>query len=319
LTAPTVIGPFDGDRSRTLKAELVAPGAVGYWCTGGQSDTYTCGLSEQETREYIDRVALGPAQEVLNRFLQEHIEQPLQAAMSRHSLGELLRLGERHFGTQIRQMLRPYLGPVADEVFNRATAEQLAQLIDNALGPEAQVIVTTLVRRLSSMIINELRVRLRNVLADAVRETLLALCVGAPAVSIVQLLDQLEQTLRQRARQLIPVVVTAVAAQLASMMLAELQAVLTQMAQAIGRALSALGEVLAVIGEGILRALAAIAIALVIVGALVLFVLALIALFDPAPGDEVALAAAGIFLLGLIPALGRYVATGNTAKQPEGT
>jgi hypothetical protein len=113
--------------------------------------------------------------------------------------------------------------------------------------------------------------------------------------------------------------VTAVAAQLASMMLAELQAVLTQMAQAIGRALSALGEVLAVIGEGILRALAAIAIALVIVGALVLFVLALIALFDPAPGDEVALAAAGIFLLGLIPALGRYVATGNTAKQPEGT
>lgn len=322
LAKTTVIGRFDGDRSRTLKAQLVEPGAIGYWCTGGQSDTYTCGVSEQETREYIDRVALGPAQEVLNHFIQEQVERPLEETLERASLRELLQLGERHFGSQIRGMLRPYLGPAADVLMSQTSAELLAELIERKVGPEARSITTTLLRRLKNKLINELRVQLRNALAEIVRDALLTLCVGAPAVALVQLLDQLEQELRRRTRQLIPAIVTIAVASLAAELAAALQVMLDSMVaaigSAIGRVLGAVGRVLQAVGKILLRLLAAIAIALLIVGAFVVAVLAFIAIFDPLPGDEAALGAAAFALLALIPTLGRYVMTGSTQEQSDG-
>jgi Domain of unknown function (DUF4157) len=318
LTNTTVVGPFDGDRSRTLKAQLVAPGAVGYWCTGGQSDTYTCGVSEQETREFIDRVALGPAQETLNRFIQEQVERPLEEALERASIRELLQLGERHFGSQVRGMLSPFLGPAAGALINQTSAERLAELIEREAGPVARSITMTLLRRLKSKLINELRVQLRNVLAATVRDALLALCVGAPVVTLVHLLKQVELELRRRTRQLIPVIVTAVVTSLAAELAAALQEMLASMAAAIGRALGAVGRVLQAVGEILLRVLAAIAILLLIVAAIVVAVLAFIAIFDPVPGDEAALTAASLALLALIPALGRYVLRGSTQEQPDG-
>ncbi len=318
LPDTTVIGPFVGDRTRTLKAKTVAPGAVGYWCTGGRSDTYTCGMSPEETAAYVDRVVGGPAQEVLDRFIRERIQQPLEAALGRQSLGDLIRLAERRFGAQIRQMLRPYLGPVADQVLSRASAEQIAQLIDQAVGAEARAIVTTLVRLITDALISELRTQLRNVLTELVREALVLLCVGVPAVALAELLEKLRALLRQRTLQLIPVVVTVVAARIVAAILAELAGMLARMAAAIGEALGAIGEALAAVGRVLLRALAAIAIVLLCVGVVIAAVLALVTVFDPVPGDEAALAAAALVMAGLIPVLGRYVATGSTEEQPEG-
>lgn len=318
LPNTTVIGDFIGDRTRTLKAKTVAPGAIGYWCTGGGSDTYTCGVSAEETARYVDRVVGGPAQEVLDGFIRDHIQRPLEATLRRQSLGDLIRLAERHFGTQIRQMLRPYLGPVADQVLSRATAEQIAQLLDQAVGAEVRSIVTTLVRLVSDTLISELRNQLRSVLTELVRNALVALCVGVPAVALSDLLDRIRQLLREQTQRLIPVVVTVVAARVATAILAELSAMLTRMVEAIGQALGFIGEVLLAIGEILVRALAAIAIALLVVGAIILGILALIAVFDPVPGDEALLGAGSAALLMLIPALGRFVATGSTEERPEG-
>lgn len=318
LPADTVIGAFDGDSSRTLKAKLMAPGAVGYWCTGGKSDTYTCGVSEAETRAFIDKVALGPAQQLLDTFIREQVQDRLEKALSKNSLGDLIKIAEKHLGTQIRQMLRPYLGPLADQILNQASAEAIADLIDKAIGPEARAIATTLIRRIIDAMVNELRVQLRNALTDIIKEALLALCVGVPAVTIVELLDKLRELLKSKARMLIPVVVTVVASQLVATLLNDVAAMLQSLVSALGKALSAIGSVLAVIGEIVLRALAVVAILLLIVGALILGVLALIALFDPVPGDEVALGAAALVLVGLIPVLGRFVATGSTEGKGKG-
>lgn len=318
LPHTTVIGDFVGDRSRTLKAKMVSPGAVGYWCTGGRSDTYTCGTSPEEMTAYIDRVVGGPAQEVLDRFIRESIQQPLERELRRQNLGDLIRLAERHFGSQIRQLLRSYLGPVADQVLNGATADQIAELVEQAVGAEARTIVTTLVRLVTDALISELRTQLRNVLTELVRDALVALCVGVPAVSLSDLLDKLRQQLRERTLQLVPVVVSVVAARFVAAVLAEINSMLIRMAAAISEALGVIGEALLFIGDILLRALAAILIALLAIVAVILSVAGLIALFDPVPGDEAALAAAALVLAGLIPALGRFVVTGSTEETEGG-
>ena len=287
LGGDTVIGPFDGDRSRTLKAKLAAPGAVGYWCTGGRSDTYTCGVSQEETRAYIDR-ALIPAQEVLSRVLEETIERPLSRALERLTVRRLLELGEQHMGPQIRAALRPYLGPFADQVLNQVNAQQLGDFIDQHLGPAAAAIATTLARRFASRVVNELRTRLRDTLADLIRDTLVRLCIGAPVVTLVQLLDALEEQIRRQARQLVPVVATAVA-------LAMVSEVVAMIRQAVADVTNVILRVLAVI------ALVVLAVAIVVAG-----IILLLSIIDPVPGDEVAVGAAEAFLIQLLRSLASF-------------
>lgn len=310
LTGDTVIGPFDGDRARTLKARLVEPGAVGYWCTGGSSDTYSCGVSQQETRNYIDRVALVPAQNLVDRLIQERVERPLDNVLERQSTREMLMTGERFFGAQVRRELAPYLGPAGSSLISQANAERLGEVIDQEAGPIARVIVVTVLRRLRSHLVNTLRTALRNVLADAIQRSLVALCVLSPAIAIAHLLNQLEQELRRQARLLIPVVAATVATLLATDLLAFFQEVIVEMISAIGRGLSAIGRFLLEVGEILLRVLAVVAILVLAVGVIVLAILTVLTALDPVPGDEVALGAATLFLARLIPALGGFVARG---------
>jgi hypothetical protein len=318
LTDTTVIGPFDGDPARTLKAKLHSPGAVGYWCTGGRSDTFTCGVSDAEMQQYIDRVALAPAQALLDAFLRDTIERRLEQAFAARSLGEILALGERHFGASIRAQLRPYLGPLADQIISRASAEEIGRLVEESIGPEARAIVTTLVRRMTSMIVAELRVMLRGALAGMIRSALLALCVGVPAVALSELLDRLRQSLRDTARVLIPVAVAAVAARLAQAVLTELGALLADLVAAIGRALGAIGEALLFVGEILLRVLAVIVLLLLAVAVVVFAVGTVLSALDPVPGDEVALGIGTAFLAGLMPAVFTFILTGSTEETPDG-
>lgn len=297
LTGDTVIGPFDGDRTRTLKARMAAPGAVGYWCTGGSSDTYTCGVSQEETRAYIDRV-LSPAQEVLSRVLETQIERPLARYLEGFTVRQLLELGERHMGPQIREALRPYLGPIADQVLNQVSARQLGDFIDQNLGPAAAAIATTLARRFASRMINELRTRLRNALADIIRDTLVRLCIGVPVVTLVQLLNALEEELRRQARQLIPVVATAVAI-----------AMVAEVAQMIREAVEEIANV-------VLRVLAVIALVVLAVAIIVVGVIFIISLIDPVPGDEVAVGAAEAFLIGLLRSLSGFIFASAVSGAP---
>jgi len=297
LTGDTVIGPFDGDTTRTLKAKLAAPGAVGYWCTGGASDTYTCGVSQEETRAYIDRV-LTPAQEVLSRVMEETIERPLARALEGLTVRQLLELGERHMGPLFREALRPLLGPLADQIINHISARELGDFIDQNLGPVARSIATTLARRFASRVVNELRVRLRNVLADMVRDTLVRLCVGVPVVTLVQLLSELEEQIRLRARQLMPAVATAVAL-----------AMVAEVAELIRKAI-------ADVANAVLRVLALIALVLLAVAIIVVGIILLIALVDPIPGDEVAIGAAEAFLIQLLRSLAGFVFAAAESSVP---
>jgi hypothetical protein len=318
LPVDTLIGAFDGDPSRTLKARLHSPGAIGYWCTGGASDTYTCGVSDEETKRYIDRVALAPAEAVLDEFLRENVERRLERLFADRSLGDIIAVAERHFGASVRDQLRPYLGPLADRIINRASAQEIGRLIEEHIGPEARAIVTTLARRLTSLFVAELRRLLRSALARLVREALLALCVGVPVVTLVELLDRLKQALRDAMQDLVPVAVTAVAVQLARLLAAELNAMLVQLVAALSSALGVIGEFLAGLGEILLRALAAIAWVLLCLGVLVVAVLAIAALFTPVPGDEMALGAGALALAALVPVLGRFILTGSTEEAPDG-
>ncbi|HEX8337725.1 MAG TPA: hypothetical protein VF621_13405, partial [Pyrinomonadaceae bacterium] len=311
LPTDTVIGPFDGDPSRTLKARLHSPGAVGYWCTGGQSDTYTCGVSDEETKSYIDRFALGPAESLLDEFLRENVERHLERVLDARSLGEILAIAERHFGASIRQQLRPFLGDLAPVILNQASAEAIGKHIEESMGPEARAIVLTLIRRLTSLIVAQLRTLLRNSLAGMIREALAALCVGVPAVSLVELMDRLRQSFRDTARTLVPVAVAAVTAQIVQAITAELAAMVASMMAALSNALGVLGDILNAVGEILLRALAAIGVLLLVVGVIVLAIGAFALIFDPAPGDEVAVAAAATALARLIPTLGGFVLNGR--------
>jgi hypothetical protein len=318
LPIDTVIGAFDGDPSRTLKARLHSPGAIGYWCTGGTSDTFTCGVSDEEMQRYIDRVALAPAEAVLDEFLRENVERRLQRLFADRSLGDILAVAERHFGASIRDQLRPYLGPLADQIINRASAQEVGRLIEESIGPEARAIVTTLARRLTSLFVAELRRLLRSALARLVREALLALCVGVPVVTLVELLDRLKQALRDAMQELVPVAITAVAVQLARVLAAEFNAMLAQLVAALSSALGVIGEFLASLGAILLRALAAIAWLLLCLGVLVVAVLALAAIFTPVPGDELALGAGALAMAALVPVLGRFILTGSTEEVPDG-
>jgi hypothetical protein len=291
LPTDTYIGQFVGDPARTLKARLMAPGAVGYWCTGGRSDTYICppeGAAAQVSREYLDRV-LGPAQGVLQRVLEEWIEIPMTRALERFSARQLLELGERYFGSQLRDALRPYLGPLADPIISRANAQELGDYIDQHLGPVAQAIVATLAREFISRLVNELRLRLRDSLEGMVRGALVALCVGVPVITLDRLLNELERQIRLQMRQLIPVAATAVALS----MVAEVAAI-------IQRALSGIGDI-------IMRALALVALVLLAAAVLVVGILAIASIFDPIPGDEVLLGGAEAFLYQLLRSCAQYV------------
>jgi hypothetical protein len=318
LSSDTVIGAFDGDQARTLKARLQAPGAVGYWCTGGASNTYTCGVSEEETARYIDRIALAPAQSLLDEFIRVNVEQRLQRALQSRSLGDILSIAEQHFGSTIREQLRPLLGPAADTIISRASAEEIGRLIEEQIGPEARAIVTTLIRRFVSIVVAELRTAMRNALTSLIRETLLALCVGVPAVTLAELMDRLRQSLRESARSLIPVAVVAAAARIAATISAELATMVAELVAALGRALGAIGRALLFLAELLVRAVAVIVLLLLAAGVIVLGVLALLTIFDPVPGDELALGAATVALAALIPVVGRFILTGSTEETDDG-
>ncbi|MCK8496676.1 DUF4157 domain-containing protein [Myxococcus fulvus] len=308
LQNDTIIGAFDGDRTRTLKARLVAPGAVGYWCTGGQSDTFSCGGSEREMNDFIDR-ALLPAQDVLTRFLDDVVGPRLDRLVDRMSLAAIFAAAERVGGERIRQVLGPELGVLLTLVPGQSLTS-IGAFLESQISPALRSVMRTLARRLVSIILNELRVQLRNSLRTILQETLNALCVGATVVTLAQLLDALTEALRNKARQLAPAVVgTAVAA--------FARAILSELATMLGQMLSALGEALAWVLEGVLRVLAALALAILAVGVVVVAVLAFLAIFDPVPGDEVALGAAATAMAALLPVLLRYVRTGDTGE-PEG-
>jgi hypothetical protein len=178
--------------------------------------------------------------------------------------------------------------------------------------------VTTLIRRFVSIVVAELRTAMRNALTSLIRETLLALCVGVPAVTLAELMDRLRQSLRESARSLIPVAVVAAAARIAATISAELATMVAELVAALGRALGAIGRALLFLAELLVRAVAVIVLLLLAAGVIVLGVLALLTIFDPVPGDELALGAATVALAALIPVVGRFILTGSTEETDDG-
>ena len=307
LTSDTVIGRFTGDNSKTLKARLHAPGAVGYWCTGGTSDTFTCGVSDAEMERYIDRVALQPAQSALESFVRIEVEERLRKALEQRSLGEILAIAERHFGERVRALLRPVLGPLADQILSRATAQEIGRILEEKFGPEARSIVVTLIRQVVDIFASEMRQMLRTMLRSLIREALLALCVGVPVITLVELLDRLNQSLRKAVLDLAPVVMTIVAIRIAQIIATMIGQMLADLVTVIGRAV---WSVITFIGDMILALLAMLAdilrflgMALLYVGVLFLF---LLAAFFLAPE-----AAAAVAVLALILVLSSNGGRGN--------
>ncbi len=316
LQNDTTIGRFDGDPNRLLKARLVAPGAVGYWCTGEGTDTYTCGMSQRETEQYIDRVLL-PGQDLLDEFLEEYIERPLEDLINNFSVGSAFSAGQSAapglYAQQIaliNSMLPP--GVSIQSLINALLAE---------IGPYARPIIITMLRRFKSMLINQLRIAIRNALRQMIREVLISLCVGVPVVTLVQLLNELKKKMKEMTEQMLPELATAVLATLAVQAMASILATLRQI---ITNALRSVLDVLGIIGDFlyealmvVLRILAIVLIAIMVIGVIVLALLALAAALDPVPGDEVALGGLTVALAALIPVVWSFVLNGPEEGNPE--
>jgi Domain of unknown function (DUF4157) len=314
LPVDTPIGDFDGDKSRTLKAKLVEPGAVGYWCTGGASDTYTCGTSEEDLNAFLDR-ALVPAQDLIDELIDREISDRLDKLIAGLDFKSVVVAAKQVLGDKLETVLGPDIALLLRSL-PKGALDDLGGFLDDVIGPTGKAIAKLLARRLKSIILNELRIQLRNALRKTMQELLLSLCVGVPVVTLALLLDRLRDELKKTARQLIPAVVAAAVATLVAQLLAELGQMLAEM---VVQAASAIGRVLAVVGAILLRILAALAILLVVVGVIFLAVVTVIAALDPVPGDEVAAGLATAAAAGLIPLLIRFVRTGQTSeKQPSG-
>lgn len=299
--ADTVLGSFDGDPDRTLKARLVAPGAVGYWCTGGGADTFTCGASEHEMNQLIDR-ALVPAQDALEEVLGATVRQQVSVAVGRMSVRDLFAAVRRVIVPRLESALGADLSMVLAMLPGNAL-DSVADFLDAQIGPQIRGLVRTLAQVLIDRILTELRLRLRAMLRELLRDALLAVCVGAPIVTLAMLMDQLRRQLRERSRQLVPVLVGAVVAafvvEVAAQMFAQLVEWSTALANAATWVIDKIARVLAVVAMIIVAA------AIIVVG--VLFVLSI---FDPVPGDEVALGAAEGGLASLMPVLLNFIRTG---------
>lgn len=280
----TVIGSFDGDRSRTLKARLIAPGAVGYWCTGGRSSTFTCGASEREIEDFLDQ-ALLPAQDVIDEVIRENIERQFEQAIRDFDVRTILEAAQR-------------AGILAGIPFDIDT---LTRILENSLGTTGRTIIRTLARRVLSIFLNELRTQLRNMIRSVLRNILLELCVGLPVVSLAKLLDELSKRLMQTIKQILPVVITATVAIIAD-----------QILEVARQAIQEILEFLEPIG----RFLAAVAAVVLVIVAIVLAIVAIIAIFDPVPGDEVGLGGAAAAVARLVPVLFRYALRGAPALAP---
>lgn len=301
LLTDTVIGPFRGDTSRTLKARMRAPGAVGYWCTGGGSDTFTCGASEQEMNAFLDR-AMVPAGDALNQFVDGTIRAALDRMIGRLNTGEILEAAVRYLGPRLEAILGADIAR-ALSLLPGGSLRAIGNWLDSQIGPQMRGLIQSLAQDLANRIITELRIQLRNALREMLREALVALCVGAPVVAFAELMDRLRQIMRDRARQLMPVVVGAAVTAFVAMLLSQIAATLAEWMSALGRAVSWLLDWL-------LRVLAVLAVLIVVVGVIVMAIVTVAAIIDPVPGDEVAAGAATLGLARLIPVLINFIRTG---------
>ena len=300
LTQITEIGPFWDDPTRMLKAQLVEPGAMGYWCTGGGSDTFTCGMSERAMNELLDR-ALVPAQDVLERFIDEEASRQIDQAISRLSVGELFSSAARVLGPGMQSLLGEQ-GPIVSLLVG-SSPQQLGDFLESRIGPQLRGLVQSLVHTLTDRVLTKLRTWLRGLLREILREALVAACVGVPVVTTAVLLDGLRDQLRNRTRRVLPELVTTAATALVADLLARM---VTEL-QAITRELE---RTLAWLADTVLRVLAVLAVLVVVAAAIVLGVLAVIAIFDPVPGDEIALGAGATAVARLVPILLDFIRTG---------
>lgn len=304
LPTQTVIGPFDGDPARTLKAKLTSPGAVGYWCTGGTSETLPCDASSEEITAYIDRI-LSAAEHEVDEFVERRFVQPIDEALDDMDIRRLLTMGNNYFGSQIRSLLAERFGVPTFVIpeLDQSTIDRISQVLETQMNSTVRSMIRVIIRRLKNRILGELRQQLRNGLRNMLRQAITAVCVGAPVVTLAHVLEKLNELLENEARRLVPVVVQTVLATIA-----------VEMVRAIAKAV---GEAMRTVGNFILRALAVIGIILAGLATLLLAIATLVTVFDPVPGDEAALGVATAAVAAVIPLLIHFVRTGEVPEEPE--
>jgi hypothetical protein len=294
LPANTVIGPFQGDTARTLKAKLVAPGAVGYWCTGGQSETLSCPASPGEIDRYIDRV-LATAQFTVDDIINRRFIKPIDDALKGKSTLELLKLAKRHVGPRLRQLIADKLGIPVSLVpdIDDAALKRAADLIDNSLGAIGRQLLVDILNEFKTRVLAELRRTIRAQLRQVLRNLIATICVGVPVITLAHLLDELKKWLDQHLADFVK-------SAIATVMVGVAEAVARLVANAIREALRELGGI-------ILKVLAFIALVLLAVAAVVVAILLVISIVDLVPGDEVIIGAIEAFIINLLRALGGFV------------
>lgn len=306
LPTDTIIGPFDGDPDRTLKAKSISPGAVGYWCTGGASETLPCDASSETITRYIDHV-LSTAEHAVDEFVERRFVEPLDRALDDFDIRQLLTIGNNYIGGRMRSLIAEQLGVPLSMIpeLNQATIDRIAQILESQMNSTVRGMVRVMLRRIKNRIVGELKRQLRQRLRGLLRQAILAICVGAPVVTLAHLLEKLNEMLETEARRLMPVVIQTVMVTIA-----------VEIVQVIARALS---DAMRTIGNWLLRALAVIGILLVAVGVLIMVVVTAVAIADMVPGDEVVAGGVTLALASLIPLLIHFVRTGEMPEPDRGT
>ncbi|MER8608568.1 DUF4157 domain-containing protein [Mesorhizobium sp. M1233] len=298
LPATTVIGPFDGDRARTLKARLVAPGAVGYWCTGGASETLECG-DTLAFDSYIDTI-LYSVQGEIDKYVADAITGPLDDALKELDARKLLQLGRKWSETSIRQAIADAFGVPLSVIptLSDATIEQVAVLLDQRVAGSSRDLLRTLAFRIKSILLSHVRNAIRASLRGWIKEILVSLCVTVPAITLAHVIDTIKNRLKMEMPRLV------------------LAAVALAMVDLVSAVVSAIGSALEAIGEFLTKVFIVVGIILVVAAVVVAAILTVLAVFDPVPGDEALLGGLTTVLAQMARQLAASLATGGALAAP---
>ena len=167
------------------------------------------------------------------------------------------------------------------------------------------------------MLINRLRLLIRNSLRQLIRNTMIKLCVGVPVIAFVQLMEELKKSIQEMMKQLLPQVVYGVLATLAFQAMQALMSVLKSIVMDIIEVLGAITDFLYEAFMVWLRVVATLFLVVTLIGSFIAAIVALFLILSPLPGDELLMGSLSAALLLIVAPLLWSFITNDQGSSPE--
>lgn len=217
---------------------------------------YVCGSDPERTERFIDSV-LGSAEVAVDSYIDGVVTPKLDKAIQSMALSAAL--AKLVKSPAFQRLINDYLGAAGAMLVEQLPIEALAKQLDDAMKGELDRLTRIIAKHIKDRVVGALRVHVKKGLKQWLQATLAALCAAAAAgASIIasELLRELKKSLGKILLDALPVVVEAVALQVAAEFMKALGEtaldVLGKLAIAAGVVLAAilLWEVIAALAAG---------------------------------------------------------------------